>query len=1040
MAGISASTGLITGIPIEDTVNKLMAIAAKPRDLLKARTDDLTRQQTALDTLGSRLLSFKFSVNKLKVADVFQARDVSSSNTDALDVTLPASGTPPIGSFQVRPVQVASAQQLLSQRFDDSTAILGTGTFTFRAGGFLDQGIALEQLNSGAGVNRGKIRITDRSGGTAVIDLTAARSVDDVLAAINDNADIAVTASTNGDRFVLSDASGGSGNLVVQEVSGGTTAAGLGLSGVNAASNTATGADVFRLYSGTKLTTLNDGNGVQVSASGIVDLDVDLHDGSSLAIDLANVNTLGDVVTQINAASPTKLSAAISADGNRIQLTDLTAGGDNFSVANGVVGTTATDLGLVATTSGATISGDRLASGLRDSLLSRLNGGKGFGDLGQIEITNRNGASATVDLSTAETLGDVIGLINASGNAITASINAARNGIVLKDASGGSGNLVVANTDGTTTATKLGLAVDQDTTSVNSGAIKRQVTSEATLLTSLNGGVGFTLGDISITNSAGVTKSVDLNPTGHEAKTVGDVINAINGLNIEVQARINDNGDGVELIDTAGGASKLGVKDLSGTTAKSLNLTRASTAQTILGSPAQVTDGTTSYSIDLSNLTVSSSSIPLSSLNGGSGVAAGDILITDSTGDKSIALDLNGADAGITTVGQLVDAINAKATANGTGVIARIDDSGTGIYLEDKAGGTKKLTVKDLNSTAAADLRIAGEAKVVGGKQVIDGLGAFTSSSGIQTGLSALADKINALNGGVTAATVFDGTGYRLSITANNTGAANQLLIDAGGSGLEFEEAAKGQDALLLYGNSTSSGGGVLLSSQDNTFKGAVGGVDLTITGVSDKPVTVNVKQTDKTLMDTMDDIVKSYNALRTDLGKLTSFDDKANTTGLLFGTSEALEVDSRLSHALTDRYFGLGSLQSLEQLGLSIGSDGTLSVNKAKLQTAFDKDASGVETFFRDADKGIVAKLGAVVDQLAGEDTSVLARRSDVLADKIKINQTRLDAFATQLDNQQTRLTNQFYQLESIIAKLQQSQSALGDIQNLTSGASSSK
>src|SRR4051812_45668626 len=203
MAGISASTGLITGIPIEDTVNKLMAIAAKPRDLLKARTDDLTRQQTALDTLGSRLLSFKFSVNKLKVADVFQARDVSSSNTDALEVALPASGTPPIGSFQVRPVQVASSQQLLSQRFDDSTASLGTGTFSFRAGGFLDQGIALEQLNSGAGVNRGKIRITDRSGGTAVIDLTAARSVDDVLAAINENADIAVTASTSGDRFVL---------------------------------------------------------------------------------------------------------------------------------------------------------------------------------------------------------------------------------------------------------------------------------------------------------------------------------------------------------------------------------------------------------------------------------------------------------------------------------------------------------------------------------------------------------------------------------------------------------------------------------------------------------------------------------------------------------------------------------------------------------------------------------------------------------------------------------------------------------------------
>jgi flagellar hook-associated protein 2 len=1039
MAGITPSTGLISGIPIQDTVNKLMAIAAQPRDLLQSRTDDLKKQQSALDTLGSRLLSFKFSVNKLKVKDIFQARDVSSSNQDALQVALPASGTPALGSFQARPVQVASAQQLISQRFDASTSSLGTGTFSFRTGGFVDQGISLEQLNSGAGVARGKIKVTDRSGASAVIDLTAARSVDDVLSAINSNADIAVAASTSGDRFVLTDASGGSGNLVVQEVSGGTTAAGLGLSGINAASNSATGADVFKLYSGTKLSTLNDGNGVQISASGIVDLDVDLHDGSSLAVDLHDVSTLGDVVTQINAVDPAKLSAAISADGTRIQLTDLTAGGSNFSVANGVVGTAASDLGLVASTSGATISGGKLASGLRDTLLSSLKGGQGLGTLGQIQITNRNGGTATVDLSTAESLGDVVQAINAAGVSVTASINSARNGVVLSDTSGGSGHLVVANADGTTTATKLGLAIDSDVTSVDSGALKRQTLSEATLLSSINGGVGFTLGDIQVTNSAGTTKAADLNSAGHEAKTVGDIINAINGLNINVTARINDTGDGILLTDSSGGAGALGVKDLSGTVAKTLNLTQASTKQTVSGVQTQVIDGTSSYSIDLSDLNVSSTAIPLSSLNGGSGVAAGDILITDSN-EKSIAIDLNGADAGITTVGQLIDAINAKAAANGTGVTARLDDSGTGIRLEDTAGGSKTLTVTDVNSTAAADLKIAGTAKLIGGKQVIDGLGAFSSTSAVQTGLDALAAKINSLNGGVSAATIFDGTGYRLSITANNTGSANQLLIDAGGSGLQFEEASKGQDAVILYGNGTTTGGGVLVSSPTNTFKGSVGGVDLTVSQASDTPVTVTVKQSDQALMSAMDDIVKSYNALRSDLGKLTSFDPNANTTGLLFGTGEALAVDDRLSRALTDRYFGLGNLQSLEQLGLSIGQDGTLAVDKSKLQDAIDADPNGVETFFTDPEKGIVAKLGGVIDQLAGDDKSLLARRSDTLADKIKVNQTRLDAYADQLDKQQTRLENQFNQLEQVLAQLQTSQSAIGDIQKLATGTTSSK
>ena len=53
----------------------------------------------------------------------------------------------------------------------------------------------MRELNGGAGVQRGKIRITDRSGAVATIDLSFARTVDDVLQAINSNEDISVTAS-----------------------------------------------------------------------------------------------------------------------------------------------------------------------------------------------------------------------------------------------------------------------------------------------------------------------------------------------------------------------------------------------------------------------------------------------------------------------------------------------------------------------------------------------------------------------------------------------------------------------------------------------------------------------------------------------------------------------------------------------------------------------------------------------------------------------------------------------------------------------------
>ena len=73
-----------------------------------------------------------------------------------------------------------------------------------------------------------------------------------------------------------------------------------------------------RLYaarSKTSLSQLNDGTGVQLRSGN--DLSVTLADGSTLDIDLGNAKTLGDVIDAINAASPTKLSAAIGSDGNR---------------------------------------------------------------------------------------------------------------------------------------------------------------------------------------------------------------------------------------------------------------------------------------------------------------------------------------------------------------------------------------------------------------------------------------------------------------------------------------------------------------------------------------------------------------------------------------------------------------------------------------------------------------------------------------------------------------------------------------------------
>ncbi len=897
MTRIQSSTGLITGIPIQDTVDKLIALASQPKNILTARTQTLQSEKLAVTQLTSLLVAFQFETKQLNTASIFDSRQVTLSDS-SLTAAIATDGSPAVGNYLFTPVQTASAQQLLSQSFGATEAI-GAGSFTFGTGGFIDQGISLDELNGGDGVQRGSIRITDRSGASAVIDLSYARNVDDVLAAINGNTAINVSAAAVGDSFELTDKTGGSGNLRVQEVAGGTTASSLGLAGIDVNAAAATGNDVFTLHTKTELLRLNDGTGIQLRDGN--DLSIALADGSTVTVDLGSAKTLGDVLAAINAAAPTQLSAAIGSDGNRLELTDLTSGSGTFAVSNVGSGTAADDLGLTASSVGDTISGRRLVSGLRDTLVSSLKGGAGLGTLGQINITNRNSVTSNINLSAAATLGEIVAAINAQATGVTASINSARNGIQLTDTTGATAsNLIVADGDAHNSATALGIAANTTATKVNSGALSRKQISEATLLSSLNGGAGIYVGDFKITGTNGIVGAVDLNKVGDIATTVGDVIARINALtNVSVEARINDRGDGIELIDTAGGAGKITVTEVgNGTSAKDLRLLGTSVETTVNGLPTQVIDGTAT---------------------------------------TTVAIDA--------------------------------DD-----------------TLKDLVT------------------------------------------KINSLKRGVTASLLNDGTRQRLSISADNSGAANELLIDTGNTALSLQEINTGRDAIVQYGS--SGAGGVLISSSTNNFTNIVDGINLTVNDGSLKPVTVSVQASSSALVSGVKEFVSSYNSLRDTLDKTTAFNADDLTTGILFGTQAALRVDTDISRVLTSRFFGVGQFDSLAAIGINVDANGKLELDETKLTAAFDKDPAALKQLFTDDKRGFATKLDDTIEQLAGANNSTLATRSESLKQIIDSNNKRLESLSDSLDRQRERLLLMFYNLESTVSKLKDNLSALSSLQ----------
>ena len=88
MPTIQSSVGLVTGLPITDIVDQLMAIAQKPRDRLQTQTTGLQQQQIAIGDLTALTIAVQLSSNKLGSESLYQQRTANSSDSTLLSASV----------------------------------------------------------------------------------------------------------------------------------------------------------------------------------------------------------------------------------------------------------------------------------------------------------------------------------------------------------------------------------------------------------------------------------------------------------------------------------------------------------------------------------------------------------------------------------------------------------------------------------------------------------------------------------------------------------------------------------------------------------------------------------------------------------------------------------------------------------------------------------------------------------------------------------------------------------------------------------------
>jgi len=230
MGSISSGVGLVSGINSGQIIDQLISLDARPRTQLLGRIENNRRIKLAYADLQARLSGLQTSANTLVRPSTFLASTGTSSNADVLTASVSPSAA--AGSYQFTVARTVTSQSLVSTGLADANAFLRAGTIRVGlGGGEVTSSQNLADLNSGAGVRRGQFRIVDRSGASTVVDTAGTVNLDDVIKRINTAPNLQVRASLGDSGLVLTDTSGGTGTLRIDEVGGGNAAGDLGLRG-----------------------------------------------------------------------------------------------------------------------------------------------------------------------------------------------------------------------------------------------------------------------------------------------------------------------------------------------------------------------------------------------------------------------------------------------------------------------------------------------------------------------------------------------------------------------------------------------------------------------------------------------------------------------------------------------------------------------------------------------------------------------------------------------------------------------------------------
>lgn len=305
--------------------------------------------------------------------------------------------------------------------------------------------------------------------------------------------------------------------------------------------------------------------------------------------------------------------------------------------------------------------------------------------------------------------------------------------------------------------------------------------------------------------------------------------------------------------------------------------------------------------------------------------------------------------------------------------------------------------------------------------------------------LSDVAAAINKAAGGkgVTASVVTANDGQHLVLTAADTGTAGAMTITTSGgngglsaltypaadgsTGLTQTVAAK--DALVRVD-------GFERTSSSNSVADLIPGVVLNLTKANEgTPYSLSIGKDNTSIKTNISAFVSAYNAVVTVLKSSSAYNADTQTASALTGDAMVRGLQTQLRSQVS------GSVSELKAMGVSIGTDGSLSFDATKFETAVAADPSAAQKMF--GSDGTVGKgLNSMLDSNLNSTNGSITLRTNSLNAQIKDLEEQLDDLDKRMDEATTRYTAKFTAMDTIVAQMQTTSDYL--TQQLASSSSS--